>query len=177
MQKKSIKEVFNDYNEKNNLIETEIDNINLFKKTNKLQVKVISSKPITLQEIENFEEFLINKFKVTKASVDINYKDNLEIKENIEENWKNIIKYIGKKEPFSKAILSNSNLEKVDDQNILVKLEMKGASFLIAQNFDKGIEHILSNLYNKKYKIQFVENTSKEFEEKLKEKKKKKNKH
>ncbi len=172
MQKKSIKEVFNDYNEKNNLIETEIDNINLFKKTNKLQVKVISSKPITLQEIENFEEFLINKFKVTKASVDINYKDNLEIKENIEENWKNIIKYIGKKEPFSKAILSNSNLEKVDDQNILVKLEMKGASFLIAQNFDKGIEHILSNLYNKKYKIQFVENTSKEFEEKLIERKK-----
>ena len=38
---KYIKEVFSDYNIENNLIEAKIDNINLYKKTNKLQVKII----------------------------------------------------------------------------------------------------------------------------------------
>ena len=94
MQKKYIKEVFNDYKQNNNLIEAEIENINLYKKTNKLQVKVASSKKITLQEIESFEDFLINSFKVNKASIDINYCGDLKIEQDISENWDNIIKYI-----------------------------------------------------------------------------------
>ena len=171
MQKKYIKEVFNDYNQNNNLIEAEIENINLYKKTNKLQVKVASFKKITLQEIESFEDFLINSFKVSKASIDINYYENLEIEQNISENWTNIIKYIAKKEPFSKAILTNSKIE-INDEKISVKLSMKGASFLLAQKFDKGIEHILLNLYNKHYEVEFVENCSKEFEKELLERRK-----
>ena len=75
MQKKYIKEVFNDYKEDNNLIDTEIENINLYKKTNKLQIKVVSNKRITLREIEDFENYLIKRFKVSKVSIDIVYND------------------------------------------------------------------------------------------------------
>ena len=171
MQKKYIKEVFNDYKETNNLIEAQIENINLYKKTNKLQVKVASSQNITLHDIETFEDFLINNFKVNKASLDISYDNNFVIEENIESDWNNIISYIGKKEPFSKAILRDSRPE-ILDSKINVKLSMKGASFLLAQNFDKGISHILSNLYNKNYEVEFIENTSEELEKKLLEKQK-----
>ena len=67
MQKKYIKEVFKDYNENNNLTNSEVENINLYKKTNKLQVKIISSKPINLQEIDSFEDFLmISEFILIK---------------------------------------------------------------------------------------------------------------
>ncbi len=76
---KYIKDVFNDYNENNNLINAVIENINLYKKTNKLQIKVASSNEINLQEMENFEDYLVKTFKVNKASIDINYGD-LEIK-------------------------------------------------------------------------------------------------
>ena len=171
MQKKYIKEVFNDYRADSNLLEAEVENINLYKKTNKLQVKIISSEQISLNEIENFENFLINRFKVNKASVDIFYNEDVQIKNNITENWENIIKYIGKKEPFSKAILINSSIE-TNNENVIVKLSMKGASFLLAQKFDKGIEHILNNLYNKNYHVEFIENTSEEFEKKLIERQK-----
>ena len=167
---KYIKEVFNDYVVDNNLIEAEIENINLYKKTNKLQIKIASSKVITLQDIESFEEYLVNAFKVSKASIDINYKD-LEIEQTISENWNNIIKYIAKKEPFSKAILTNSKIE-INDSNVNVKLAMKGASFLIAQKFDKGLEHLLGNLYNKQYTVEFTENVSKDFEKELIERRK-----
>ena len=162
---KYIKEVFNDYNVDNNLIEAEIENINLYKKTNKLQIKVASSKEITLQDMESFEAYLINTFKVNKASIDISYKD-IEIEQNIPDNWNNIIKYIAKKEPFSKAILTNSRVE-IDDSDFHVKLAMKGASFLVAQKFDKGLEHLLKNLYNKDYVVDFIEDVSENYEQEL----------
>ena len=151
---KYIKEVFNDYGINNNLIEAEIENINLYKKTNKLQIKIASLKEITLQDIESFESYLVNAFKVSKASIDINYGD-LEIEQNIPENWGNIIKYIAKKEPFSKAILTNSKIQ-IEDSELHVKLAMKGATFLTAQKFDKGLEHLLKNLYNKDYVVDFI---------------------
>ena len=49
---KYIKDVFSDYTVENNLIDCEIENINLYKKTNKLQISVISSKPIGLADME-----------------------------------------------------------------------------------------------------------------------------
>ncbi len=166
MQRKYIKEVFNDYNQNNNLIETEIENINLYKKTNKLQIKVVSSKKISLQEIENFEDYLISRFKVSKVSIDISYEDDVDIEQCIEKDWNLIISYIAKKEPFSKAILLNSHIQIVGEK-INVNLAMKGAAFLVAQKFDKGLEHLLLNLYNKQYEIEFIENNSKELEEEL----------
>ena len=64
---KHIKDVFADYTIDNNLIDAEIENINLYKKTNKLQVSVISNKKIGLgatdtQEIEVTEKSVIFKY-------------------------------------------------------------------------------------------------------------------
>ena len=167
---KYIKEVFGDYNENNNLINAVIENINLYKKTNKLQIKVASDNEIKLHEMENFEEYLIKTFKVNKASIDINY-GTLNIEPNLESDWGNIIKYIGKKEPMSKAILTNSKVE-VEDTKVNVNLAMKGAAFLVSQKFDKGLEHLLGNLYNKQYSVEFCENISEDFERELEERRK-----
>ena len=166
---KYIKEVFNDYNLENNLIDTKIENINLYKKTNKLQIKVVSSKQISIKEIESFEEYLVNRFRVIKAFIDINYEDGIIINSSIESDWKDIIRYIAKKEPVGKAILNNSTVS-VNNSKLTVNLFMRGAAFLIAQKFDKGLEHLLLNLYNKQYEIEFIEIFSVEDEKKLIEK-------
>ena len=171
MQGKCIKEIFNDYNvDDNNLIYAKVENINLYKKLNKLQVQVVSSKPITIQDIQSFESYLIKTFVVEKVSIDIKYSD-LEIDQNIQDNWDNILAYIAKKEPFSKAMLTNSWIT-IEDDKVLVNLAMKGAAFLIAKKFDKGLEHLLANLYNKNYVVEFVENVSKDYEKMLLEKQK-----
>ena len=170
MQRKRIKEIFNDFNDDNNLIEAEVENINLYKKLNKLQVKVVSSKPISLQDIQSFESYLIKTFVVEKVSIDIAYSD-LEIDQNIQENWSNILAYIAKKEPVSKAMLTNSQII-VDGEKVIVNLALKGAAFLVAKKFDKGLEHLLANLYNKNYVVEFVENISADYEKMLIEKQK-----
>ena len=68
---KCVKEIFKDYSEINNLIDCEIENINLYKQTNKLQVNVISSKSINLADIESFEKYAVKRFKVDKVIIDI----------------------------------------------------------------------------------------------------------
>jgi len=161
---KYIKEVFNDYESiENNLIDAEIENVNLYKKTNKLQLKVVSSKKISLNEIEDFENYLTNKLNLSSASIDVTYK-NTNIECNVEEDWNNIISYIAKKEPFSKAIISNSKVE-TENNKINVKLSLKGATFLMEKKFDKEISHLLLNLYNKNFKVEFIEDIAENYNE------------
>ena len=70
---KYIKEVFEDYNKQSNIIDAQIENINLYKKTNRLQINVASLKQINLTEIEDFENYLVDRFKVSKAIISVNY--------------------------------------------------------------------------------------------------------
>ena len=164
---KYIKDVFSDYTVENNLIDCEIENINLYKKTNKLQVRIISSKPIGLADMESFENYAIRRFKVAKVAIDIGYRD-VEIEQTIETKWNEIVNYIAKKEPFSKAVLSGSCIE-INSNEITVKLAMKGASFLLSKKFDKGLEHLLLNLYNQNYKVSFTEELDENYKEKFEE--------
>ena len=163
---KLIKEVFSDYAISNNLIDAEIENINLYKKTNRLQVNVISTKPIALVDIESFEEYAINRFKVSKVIVDIKYNDIGEIEQDIEKQWQNIVNYISKKEPFSRTVLNGSHIE-IENKNILVKLNSKSADFLMSKRFDKGLEHLISNIYNKNYKVTFIEDLGENYKEEI----------
>ena len=93
---KYIKEVFVDYQKDNPLLEAQIENINLYKKTNKLQVEVNSSNQIHINDMEDFENYLTKRFKVNKALIDIHYTD-VKIEPNIKEEWKNVISYVTRK--------------------------------------------------------------------------------
>ena len=162
---KYIKEVFCDYGNAGNIVDATLENINLYKKTNKLQVNIAASKAIEIAEIEAFENYLVNRFKVSKAMIDINYGDT-EIPQNIPENWQNIINYVSKKEPTSRAMLTGSRLD-IKGEEITVNLALKGANFLNAKKFDKGLEHLFENLYNKKYSLKFEENLGENYNEKI----------
>ena len=164
---KYIKDVFADYAVENNLIEAEIENINLYKKTNKLQINVIANQPIHLADIESFEKYAIKRFGVVQARVDIKYQD-IAIEQDIEKQWQNIVSYIAKKEPFSRAILNQSHLE-MNGKNLNVKLAMKGADFLLSKKFDKGLEHLLLNLYNENYKVTFEDDLDETYVAKFEE--------
>ena len=162
---KYIKEVFVDYQKDNPLLEAQIENINLYKKTNKLQVEVISSNQIHINDMEDSENYLTKRFKVNKALIDIHYTD-VKIEPNIKEEWKNVISYVTRKEPFSKAILTGS-MPEVSGKNVCVKLALKGADFLLAKKFDKGLEHLFSNIYNEKFFVSFEESLAENYFELL----------
>ncbi len=164
---KYIKEVFCDYTNQNAIVDAQLENINLYKKTNKLQINIAASKAINIAEIEDFENYLVKRFQVSKAMIDVNYGDTV-IDGDLNKDWQNIINYVSKKEPTSRAMLAGSSLD-IQDQEVTVNLALKGANFLNAKKFDKGLEHVFENLYNKKYTVKFEENISEDYAKKLEE--------
>ena len=150
---KYIRDVFNDYKNNNNLLDAVVENVTLYKKHNKLNIIIASEKQIRLSEIVSFEDYLMNRFSLDNARVEIRY-ENVEIEPTVSRDWPNIISYIARKEPFSKAILTNSKLE-IEDNNLTIDLAVKGASFLRAKKFDKALEGLLSNIYNKNFVVDF----------------------
>ena len=148
---KYIKDVFKDFACSSNLQDAIVENVNLYKKQNRLQIDLISEKPITITEIGSFENYLQGRLKVGKTLTNIKY-NNVQIEPDIESDWGSIVSYITSKEPLSRAMLTNSAV-KIDNQKVDVNLKIKGAEFLCSKNFDKGLEHILQNIYNNKYSV------------------------
>ena len=157
-----VGDVFKDYKEQSNILDAKIENINLFKKSNKLEINLITEKQITLQELESFEEYLKNRFQIKKLSINIKMGAKGArplLHQELKKGWESIVKYISKKYPLTKAILDKSNIE-VKDNIVTVFLNTKNADFLHNYEIDKEIEKIIENIYGAKIKVEFKENVS-----------------
>ena len=62
---KQVKEVFKDYKAINKeLIESKIKSMNLFKKTNSLEIILITNEDIKIRDVESFENYLKTRFGI-----------------------------------------------------------------------------------------------------------------
>ncbi len=155
-----VKDVFKDYKEQSNILDAKIENINLFKKSNKLEINLITEKQITLQEFESFEEYLKQRFQIEKISLNIKNGEKGArplFHQELKNGWESIVKYVSKKYPLTKAILDKSNVE-VEDNKAIVSLNTKNADFLHSYEIDKEIEKTIENIYGLKIKVEFKEN-------------------
>ena len=168
-----IKDVFKDYKEENNIINAKIENINLFKKSKKLEIKLKIQEPIKIGEISSFEEYLKNRFQIQKVLIDVENEkkgDSPLFSQKLQKDWKDIVDYLSKNFPLTKAILRSSTVDVIENK-VIVILKTKNADFLHSYEIDKEIEHIVSNLYGIKCKVEYkedvTENIIKEQEEYL----------
>ena len=162
--KKKIRDVFKDFTtESFALYNSLITSINIFKKSGKLEKSIEAEKQIKIKDLEKFEIYLENRFQLKNVLIRIKYLEKFET--NIEEEWEDIISYISRKHPLTKALLRGSKIE-VEGSNVNVNLAFKGKALLDGKNFNIVLSELIKNIYGENYKIQFVENIS---EEKLKE--------
>ena len=157
-----VRDVFKDYKENNNVIDAEIENVNLFKKSKKLEMKLKSNRLLNIKELENFENYLIDRFQIEKVEFDITISKEMEtidFSKKIKEDWKDIVNYLSKKIPVTRAILKSSNVE-VEGNHLIVVLENKNSDFLHSYEIDKEIEKIIKNIYDKKIKVEYKENVT-----------------
>ena len=68
---KKVKEVFKDLDTRSNILECEITNVSLFKKSNKIVIDLKSKNKIQFGEKMEFEYYLKSKFKVQEAQINI----------------------------------------------------------------------------------------------------------
>ena len=160
----AVRDIFKDYKEKNNIIDAEIENINLFKKSKKLEVKLKTEKQIKISDIESFENYLKTRFQIEERRLNSENNENLNqniILQNLKEEWKDIVNYLSKKFPLTKTILNSSEIE-VNDNKLFVILKTKNADFMHSFETDKEIEKIINIIYGLKLKVEYRENISEE---------------
>ena len=159
---KKIGTIFGDFKCDTNILNAKIATVNLYKKKNCFEVFLLSDKIIKINEIYAFEKFLIKRFALSSAIVKVKYDESIEDKNiNIINEWENIVDYLSYRYPMTKAILKNSQVQ-IDENNINVKLHMAGKEFLIARGMNKIFEETLENIYNRKFKINFIDEMSNE---------------
>ena len=161
-----IKSTFKDYNASTQFAEAIIENVNLYKKSQKIEVEITSINLVNIEELDKFEEYLKNKFQVGKVVLKIKYENNIE--EIKEEDWEKLCKYFTLKYPITKAILKDSKL-KIENNNITIILKTKNAHFMHSSEFDYILAELILNLYGKKYRIQYKEEINEEEVKKQKE--------
>ena len=141
---KHIREVFRDFSSSNqNIMNAQIKAMNLFKKTNTLEITLTSDTHIEVKGIYAFEKYLEVRFGIANIKIKVEKESNEnneilddkvcetteldEIEKLIEKEWNDIVDYMSYKHPMSKAILTGSSLV-VDNKNINVLLS-KNPSF------------------------------------------------
>ncbi len=158
-QEKMLKEIFKDFEINSNIINTKIKSINLYKKTNKLEVNILSDKPIKVKDVGAFEKYLIKRFMLKEALIHISYIE--EIENNFLNQWDDILDYLSYKHPLTKALLKDSILN-LDGNNLNISLKLSGSDILYGRNMDKILSDLIFNVFNQKLKIKYMDNDSEE---------------
>ena len=166
---KLIGEVFSDYRTDSNIKDAIINSINLIKKANVLELNISSNEYIEIKELWYLEKFLKERFQFSNVDMKISYFENVTIKP-IEKEWENLICYMVHKYPLMRPMILLKSTIDVQKTKIIVNMKIKGADFLRARKLDRELERVMNNLFNFKYKIEFLENINEQDAIALKEK-------
>ena len=145
---KVIKDVFQDYKKENNIINATILKMNLYKKSNKLEIDLKSENQLIIDELADFEQYLSTRFSIATIETKVEYPE-LVLNQTLEKDWERIMKYIASKFPVTRAILKGSTLA-IEDKNVIINLKNKSSEFLHAYSVDKVLENLFLNLYGKR---------------------------
>ena len=165
---KKVSEVFSDYKQESNITNATIQQMNLIKKVNVLEMKISSDEYLELKDLWFFEQFLRERFQFANVDIKIQYSEDIKIN-SIEKEWKNLIAYMVHKYPLMKPMILLKSTIEIEQNNITVNMKIKGADFLRGRKLDRELERVIKNIFNKEYKIKFVEVLNKEDEIALEE--------
>ena len=166
---KLIGEVFSDYKTDSNIKDAIINSINLIKKANVLELNISSNEYIEIKELWYLEKFLKERFQFSNVDMKISYFENVTVKP-IEKEWENLICYMVHKYPLMRPMILLKSTIEVQKTKIIVNMKIKGADFLRARKLDRELERVMNNLFNFKYKIEFLQNINEQDAIALKEK-------
>lgn len=157
---KVIRDVFQDYKKTSNILDAEITKMNLYKKSNKLEIEIYSKNQLVVKELADFETYLSTRFSIKTIFLIVKYPE-ITLNYTLEEDWEKIIKYIELKFPVTKAILKGSTIT-INENNVIIDLKSKSSEFLHAYSIDKSIENLILNAYGKHVRVTYNENITEE---------------
>ena len=135
---KKISDIFSDYECKGNIKDAIIENVVLKKKTNALDINIISDEYIQKCEVEQFNAFIKNRFKIKYSNIVIKYTEKLNEK-TIEDTKEIAVQVNGKvrgtieinieddENSIKEKALDNDNVSKhIEGKDIVKIIVIKG---------------------------------------------------
>ncbi len=111
---KLVKQVFKDYESRGHILDSEITNVNIFKKSNKLSIDLKSNTKIQIGEKLEFEYYLKSRFRVQEVEINIDVKEEIGGKKTKSEKGEE------KQEEITPMIIGNKKA-KISEKTIKIK--------------------------------------------------------
>ena len=172
-QLKEVKLVFCDYSADSfALANALISKVNLYKKTNIMEIFLQTKELIPIKEIQKFKKYVTKRFNLKDVILKISTsQEEKDVSGFIYNEWNDILSYLSQKAPIIKAFMKNST-SKILDNDIEVELSVKGKEFLEKQKIDNYISEFLKDTYGGIFKVKFKENKVEQTEKNFDEEKK-----
>ncbi len=170
-QQKEVKIVFNDYSADSfALADALVSKVNLYKKTNVMEIYLDAKEHISITEIQKFEKYAVKRFNLRECKLKIStpHTDLSTTNNFVQSEWNDSINFLSAKVPTVKAFMKDSKAN-FNDDSIEVELSVKGKDILTKQKVDSYISDFLEDTYGKCYKVFFKDNESGDAKSKLKE--------
>ena len=140
---KTLKEVFKDfYSNNKDLLSSTVKSVNLFKKTNTLEVELKVNTQIKIKDVYNFEKYLETRFGIKEACIKLVYE------ENNEKNEEGVCETNTQKENISEEV-NQSHDEELTELD-LVAAEQKNLQGILQdiQQKSKLVQNQISDIEN-----------------------------
>ncbi len=141
----------------------EILDINVFKKSGKMQINVLSKEFISPERIKKLELNCTKLMELEKVEIKPKFDVHLSIEKKILGYWKWILSHVYERVALTRGILEGSSFN-LKDKNLFVKLNTKGKNVLKAQSVNKIIEELIKELFSETLKVSFIDKVEEDYD-------------
>jgi DNA polymerase-3 subunit alpha (Gram-positive type) len=134
----------------------QVQSINFYKKSKKMEIKIESDKLIPTQVLAEIEEKFAGYFNLNYVDIRIKYLISDPIEVILSSYWEDIVFYIGRKLATSRGLLSGCGWSLLK-RNLSVQLKTRGADILKAQGCARFIEDIIEQAFSTRVKVEFID--------------------
>ncbi|MCX7923897.1 MAG: PolC-type DNA polymerase III [Clostridia bacterium] len=133
-----------------------IVNINVYKKTRKLELSVVSDKLIPASAVANMETTFANLFKLDSVSIKLTFDTSLSLEELLHQYWSSIIHMINRRVALSRGLMAGCSWH-LNGSKLAIKLTTRGSLILKAQECDRLVEGLIDDAFGLKVKTEFID--------------------
>ncbi|HEX3028117.1 MAG TPA: PolC-type DNA polymerase III [Clostridia bacterium] len=157
---KNLVDIFPEISDSSEIYElfkdVKILNINVYKKSRKVEVFISSDKLIQADHINSLKQKFINIFKLDMVEIKPRFNIGMPFINILPDYFSSIISIVNRQKPISKGLLHECKWE-MTEHCLEIRLSIKGSEVLHAQGCDSLTEKIIEESFGEKVRVQFID--------------------
>ncbi len=131
-----------------------ISGINVYKKSRRLEINILSDRLIPAELLAGTEKCIINRFNVDSVFIRPKFDIDQTIEEILRQYWESVLFYVNRDMAISRGILHGCNWE-LYGKRLVVSIKTQGSQILKSKACDSLIESIIDHFFSCRLKVEF----------------------